>query len=444
MPVEQVPGFWDYLGEGIQRGVTMHRESEDKKRADAQANAELMTQLFQSGAVDASQLQGALKSAGINPDQVVVQPNKAQRRREVLAGGQEAVDSLGDAMKEDLGFKTTTQKKTEKASGAQADLSIQKSNILSRFLAGDKISDQEAEAVGVLGTDDRELKRLTQLDPYLGQLGERYVAGEMVKSQGRIKPGTAQQVAENAYATYVSERGQNGLGPLTPEQVSYTRTFFQRATENALVAQAKMDITSSQAGSARIHANAAMEASGQNSSVKWFTQVNSAIESVRKAQNDIMRSAPALSYALGAADRIEHGRGTPDDVAMVQSPMVAGALTKYKELEQTGEAFRSAQGALANGQVPGNLSALLDAASQITTGGAGASVLGSPQRGGRGGPPPNASNSPDPIGMTVDAIMAGKATMANVQAYLKAGKIAQQQYDQIVQQVRAKQSSKRP
>lgn len=455
MPVEQVPGFWDYLGQGIMKGVEMHRQSEDKMRAEAhaktaeaQASAGLMAQLFQSGAIDNTQLQGALKAAGINPDQIQVMPNKAQQRRQVLAGGDAALAQLTDEQKKDLGFTSAAQAATEgataataKAATSGANIEVQKNDILSRYLQGDKLNDQELAATGLPSAQDRELKRLGAMDPYLDQLGGRYVAGVMVQNKGRINPGTAQQTAEQAYANYVAERGQNGLGALTPEQVAYTRSYFQRATENALIAQQKMDIDASQAGSQRIHANAAMQAAGQNTNLKWFGQVNSAMENIRKAQSDLMRSNPALGPAL-------------DNPQLAQSPMVKGALQRYMELEQTAEAFRGAQGALANGQVPGNLSALLDAAGQIATQGAG--PAGAPGAGarGRGAPPPAggpaqqggarpASGSPDPIGATVDAIVAGRATLQDAQALVSQGKMTQQQYQQIAQQVQAKSSTKK-
>lgn len=445
MPVEQVPGFWDYLGQGIMKGVEMHRQSEDKARAEAhaktaeaQANAGLMSQLFQSGAIDNTQLQGALKAAGINPDQIQVMPNKAQQRRQILAGGDAALSQLTDEQKADLGFKTAAQTAQEKAAASGANMEVQKNDILAKYLQGEKLSDQELAATGLPSAQDRELKRLGAMDPYLDQLGGRYVAGVMVQNKGRINPGTAQQVAEQAYSNYVAERGQNGLGSLTPEQVAYTRSYFQRATENALIAQQKMDIDASQAGSQRIHANAAMAAANQNTNLKWFGQVNSAMENIRKAQSDLMKSNPALGPAL-------------DNPQLAQSPMVKGALQRYMELEQTAEAFRGAQGALANGQVPGNLSALLDAAGQIATQGAGPAAAPGAGARGRGAPPAGApqqqgkpaSASPDPIGATVDMIVQGKATLADAQALVSQGRITQTQYQQIAQQVQAKASTKK-
>lgn len=442
MPVEQVPGFWDYLGQGIQKGVAMHREDTQRaqeeshrKVAEAQGNAGLMTQLFNSGAVDSSQLQGALEKAGINPGTVQVQPNKAQRRRAVLAQGQSAVDALSDAEKEDLGFKSTAEIAGEKAKVSGANLEAQRNDLLSKYLAGDKLTDQEAQGVGVLSNSDMELKKLTQMDPYLGQLGERYVAGVMVQNKGRINPGTAQQTAEQAYTNYVAERSQNGLGTLTPEQVAYTRQYFNRATENALIAQQKMDIDKYQAESGRIHANAATAAAGMNTNLKWFSQMSTAMEGIRKAQADLMKANPALGPAL-------------DNPQLAASPMIKGALQRYQQLEQTAEAFRGAQGSLANGQVPGNLSALLEAAGGMMTQGAG--PVGAPgggvkppagggKGGGPGGPPPGPTGGMDAgkIDQMAQMLVSGQGSAQQLQAAVSQGALSKEQYDKIMARAQA-------
>lgn len=425
MPVERVPGFWDYLSQGVDKGVQLgmegvkgRREEDRMKVQDAQSNATMMAQLFQSGAVGNTELQGALQGVGI---QAPVMKSKAQQRQEALAGGQTAIDALPDERKKDLGFTTTLQKKQESAAGATADMETTKAQGLAKYLGGEKLSDQEYAAYGLPSPADRELKKLTGMDPYLDQLGGRYVAGVMVKNGGRLKPGAADQAAEQAYADYVAERGQNGMGGLTPEQVMYTRSYFNRATQDALIAQQKLDIAKYESESGRIHANAAGAASGQNTNIKWFGQMNNAMESLRKAQGDLMKANPALGVAL-------------DNPQLASNPMVAGAVAKYNELSQTMEAFRGAQGALANGQVPGNLSALLEASTHITSQGAGgvpgASAPGNVGGGGAAagaGGQAASSNAADPVTTNAQAIISGRASMGQLDNAVMVGQVTQAQ-----------------
>lgn len=454
MPVEQVPGFWDYLGQGIQRGVEMHRQNEaiareeaHKKTAEAQANAGLIGQLFQSGAVDSTALQGALTGAGVQGAPVIA--SKAERRRNILAQGQPAIDALSDEEKKDLGFTSDVQKATEKAQITGAGLEAKKGELLTKYLGGGQLSDQEAAGVGVMGAKDLELKRVSQLDPYLGGVGERYVAGQLLKNNGRIDPSSAQQVAENAYSQYVAERATNGLGALTPEQVAYTRQYFSRATENALIAQRKQDLEEYAAKTGRIHAEAAKNQAGQNTSLQWFGKVNTAMENVRKSMDDITKKNPAVLYAL-------------DNPALAQSPIVKGAIAEYQKHQATLEAFRSAQGALAQGQIPGNLADILSAADAVTTRGAGPAVAGagtgaapggaggappggtSPAGGGRAGPSASgAPAAPDPLAGTVNMIVQGKATLENAKDLMTRGTITAAQYAEIERRVKTSKGGKK-
>jgi len=423
MPVEQVPDFWDYLGQGIQKGVQMHRETEDKKRAQAQANAGLMAQLFQTGAVDAPQLQGALGAAGIDPSQAIVQPNKAQKRRAVIAQGQGAVDALSDAEKEDLGFKTGAQKTIEQGQVSEATTVIKKNDVLGRYMNGEKLTDQEREATGLRGQDDIELKKLNQMDPYLGQVGERYVASQMVKGNGRIAPGTAKQVAEQAYADYVTERGQTGMGGLTPEQVQYTRSYFDRAVQNALIAQGKEDLQKYQAESGRIGANATATwraNQGGSESVKWAGVMNRGEETVRKAMADLQKDPMLGMISVLPAEAVQK--------MAASNPQFAAKLQQLEMLKQKSEAYRGALAELANGGVPGNLPMLLkDAESSATQG---ASFNAPPPAGGGGGADPVVQRA-------VQLLQSGQGTPAQLQEAVKAGKITQQQYNLIIQNAQA-------
>jgi len=430
MPVEQVPGFWDYLGQGIQRGVQMHNISEDKKRADAQANAGVMGQLFQSGAVDASQLQGALTAAGVSP-KVVIQPNIAQQRRTVEAGGQAAIDALPDYMKSKLGYTTDAQKVTEQAKMSGEQLDILKNSEMKNYLTTGQMSPQGKKAWGMLSDSDEEMKKLTQMDPYLKNQGELYVAGVMNASGGRIDPKNATQMGETAYANYVAARGQHIPGVMSPEQVQNTRMYFQKAVDNALIAQRDYDIkkqnaTSEQtrAGADMVHANAAKAAAANNPQMRWFTQITTALEDVRKSQQDLLKESPGLINALG-------------DPKLASSPMMIGAVTRYNALEQQAKAFKQGQSDLSRDQVPGNMNQLLDAASANGTTQRGV-VPAAPATGNGppAGAPPQGGTPPIDVNRAVQIIMSKQGTLEGLRSHVAVGKMSQQQFDQIAAAVK--------
>src|SRR4051812_15816125 len=102
MPVEQVPGLWDYVSQGLETFDKTRRANRAEETAKSQANAGLMAQLFQAGAVDAATLQGAVNAAGVKD--ATIMPSKAEKRKKILDQGQEAVDALTDEQRADLGF----------------------------------------------------------------------------------------------------------------------------------------------------------------------------------------------------------------------------------------------------------------------------------------------------------------------------------------------------
>lgn len=424
MPVIFTPHFLEeVLNKGVQ-GFQMGQGIKHHKEAKAMGEANLMSQLFAQGAIESPGLQTALGNAGIKTP---VAPSKTERRRKALEGGDTVINALSDDEKTELGFKTAAEKTIEGAKVSGATLETRRNQALEKFMAGDDIDDQSREVLGLMSKGDRELKKLTTMDPYLGQLGERHVAGELVKNQGRIGKGGVNALAENAYANYVTERSAHGLGGLTPEQIQYTRSYFQRAAQNALIAQHKMDLEGKDAETRRIGANSMADQRGMNTNLQWFGKITTAMDTVRKQQQDLLRANPALAVAL-------------DNPALASSPMIAGAMERYNQLEQTAEAFRGAQGSLAEGNVPGNLAALLEAAGGMTAPPPSAGKPGSPAGAAPpkpAGPPPGPTPGVDPaidqkIEAAAAALASGQGSTATLQAYIVAGAITQDQYAKIV------------
>ena len=405
MPVEQVPGFWDYLNQGIDQGIERSREDTKLKQQQNQANASLVGQLFGMGAVDDTALTGALKNAGM-PAGVVIK-SKAQRRKEALESGN--IDALSDDEKRELGFQTGVEKKVEAAKGAEADFSTKRLDAMNRAASGEKLSDVEYQITGLSTPGDREMERLKQMDPFLGQVGDRYVAGAINLQPGsKIAPGQAASIAEKAYSDYVANRAQSGLGTLTPQEIEYTKSYFQRAAQNALIAQKKLDIAEFEAGSGRIAANQPRSGAGANPGIQWFKTLNTTVDILRKKQQDIIRDSPMVLKAL-------------QDPNLAKLPMVQGALQEYQEAGRQMEAYRQAQSMIADGQVPPNLNELLAGATQMTQ----------PPKGAPGGVPAGATS--DPISAASQRLASGQVKESDLQALVQQGRITQDQYMKIIQ-----------
>lgn len=406
MPVEQVPGFWDYLNQGIQRGVQYSREDAANKQAEADKHASLMTQLYQAGATDSTSLSNAVAATGEKG--VNILPSKAEQRKKILAtpGG---VDALTDEQRTDLGFPTLAEKKVADAQGATADVQTIKAKALIKFANGEDLTDNEGDLVGLGSKQDREINKLKTLDPYLGQVGDRFVAGAMNQNGGRIPPGGAQTISDKAYADYIGNRAQSGLPPMTPEQLQYTKTFMDKSVQNALIAQTRLDNDTITAEAARTHAGAARTQANDNEGIRWFGQLNTAVESLRKAQANLMRASPALAAALA-------------DPKLAAAPMIKGAYDQYNTYESQINALRIGQAALGNNTTPSNLTDLLAAAAQITNppGGAAGNIAATP---------------PDPVQAAAERLVSGAATVQQLQKTMQEGRITPQMYNQILKKV---------
>lgn len=404
MPVERVPGFWDYLGQGFDKGMAQYREDKQLKQAEADKSANLMAQLYGAGAVGADALQSAVSATGAKG--VTVLPSKAERRKKALETPG-AVEGMSDEERADLGFKTRTEKKVDVAQGSAADVENLRSNALIKFANGEPVTDAEGLLTGLGSTTDREIQKYKSLDPYLGQVGERFVAGAMNQQGGRIPPGGAQAVSDKAYNDYVANRAQSGLPNMTPQELTYTKSFFDRAVQNALITQTELDIKRTAADASRSNAQT-------NQAIQWFGKLNSAVDSLRQAQNNLMRASPALAAAL-------------NDPKLAALPMIQGPLQQYKHYEEQINALRAGQAALGNNTVPANLSDLLAAADQVVAAPGGAAGNA-------------AAVGTDPVEQTVQMILTGQATTQDVQNLVQAGRMTQQTANQILNKVAQRRS----
>lgn len=429
MPVDYVPGFWDSLGAATEKGIDRYREDNKFTQQQNLLKGQFLQGLFDKGSIDASTLESGLRELGVSgrPSSTerpapttgapplratmdtgvrpaaggppgpgtamptpppggmpsssagrpgstpgvtlptestggtsVVKPNIAERRRKALAGGEEAIAKLGNEERRELGFQTNAQKKAEQATMSADELSLAKNTALLKYAQTGELDPNMEALTGIHSAAGVELERVAKLDPLLASLGGRFVAGEMIKLGGRLptsKEGAidgeaAMGIAQRAYQAYVQQRSAVGLGDMTPEEQQYAESYFTQAVQEAIIGQFKLDIAMKDAESRRIGANAQ---AAQRVSIQWFGKMNQALEGVRKQKADLLRNTPGLSNAI-------------DNPALARSPFLRAQLERYMLLERMEGAFRNGQSEIAVGNIPGDLSSLLDQAGDVLSG----------------------------------------------------------------------------
>lgn len=438
MPVENMPGLMDYLLPAInnyaqidQQNKARDLQAKQMQMQQNQGNAGLMAQLFGAGAVDASQLQGALGPAGMG--NVQVQPNKLQQRRDLLKQGQPAIDALSDEQKTDLGFETGDEKLAKQAKASGAKMEIRKNDDLNTYLNGGQLKPEQEAAWGLQGKSDIQLKKLAQLDPYLAEMGDKFIAGPLLQNGGRIPKGQAAQFAQTAFNNFIQNRPP-AMGDMPPEQVAAAKAYFERATQNALIAQNRTDLSQYEAESQRIGANATatwrQNQGHTDQTVKWAGVLNRGEETTRKAIADLMKDPQMTIVGFLKPEQLQ--------AMTAANPQLAQKLQQLDGLRQKNEAYRDGIAQLTNGAIPGTLPMLLKDAEQM--GGKGAPVnTQAPRLPSQGGQqPPTQVDPADPrIQKTVQAILGGQATIGQLDQLVTYGQMpaeVAQRIKQLVQQ----------
>lgn len=281
----QTPSIWDYISGAATKGITSYQDAKDKVDAEAARNAGLTTQLFNSGAVDSTDLMPALAKIGIKTK---VNPNDKEMQRIYSKTGVNPVTGLPftEAEKARHGIQTKSEEL-----GMNNELA--KAQATSRFGKPD-FSEADAALSGLPTTETLSLGRLQKQDAVLGKVGDRYVDMALAPYSGRV-PKDFNKVIDQAYAAYTADRQKSGMTVDPSHRAYFVSQIFDRYAK-----QRELDISEQ-------HARAAMASATRPQmlqSDKEFMMLTGAVESRRKALDDFVSTAkldPMLGPKLGSA-----------------------------------------------------------------------------------------------------------------------------------------------
>lgn len=396
----QVPSIFDYLGQGIQQGVTNYHQAKaenDRKEAE-QAN--FMGQLYQSGAIDADTLNAnpLIQKMGVK-----VAPTSFEMKRNIAASPDVNPKNGKPWTPEERNVAGLKPQEVQQAEISTAKTTVNADEIKQKYMRGEPVTEQEGAAIGLPTAETLQEGRQLAQSQYMGTVGKSYLDAALGPVQsanaGRIPTGGWQTIADHAYDNFAADRAQHGLPPMPQAKNYFTTQLLDRYNEQTV-------------NDAKLRAAANAGRSSLDPTDRRIAAWTNIIESRRKQLDDLTSGDKFLQFKL-------------QDAGSQKDPNVL----KYKAISKSIEDATNSQMLLAGGVVDQRTSGLLGVGTAAPT--------DSP--GPVGGPPPATTPGPasQPGGTAVDiqgivdAIKAKKATLQNAQDLQASGKITQAQLDQI-------------
>lgn len=433
MPVIQTPGIWDYIGQGL--GDAAHtyysikqdqQAQKDREQADAERQAQMLMQMVQSGAVDSDT---ANQSPVAQKFGFKFQPSEAELRRKIAssptptaqvpaamtgAGGMAGSNitiptgppgsQFSDAAHQAAGLPTAGA--TVAASNnerLQSTLDALKQRYITA--GASSMKPEELAAIGQKTTEEADAERRSKIDPVVGAAAQRYASGVFNTTIANLKvdPLTAAgmaairrqapTMAAAAYQQYLKDSQAAGSEvATTPQDKQYTKSFFDAAISD--------QITDAQ----KERAKQALAEKGKqgDTPVQWYNALmNSAKE--LDAEIDKINKDPLNAPMQLAA---------PADIA--KNPNWAATARQLASLHSQRAVYANAAAGVVSGKidpdaVQGTVAQQLKAADTTKPAA------------------PPAAGKADIQGMA-GAIKSGKATIAQAQALVKAGRLSQDDF----------------
>lgn len=216
----QVPSFWDYLSQGISQGHQGFLNERQRRRDEDMQNLDILSGLFQAGAIDSSEIQPQVQRVTRRPD-LQIAPSAAELRRKIMSGEL----TPNDEQARFAGTRTTREQLAE-----QNQITVE--NIKARHARGEAITPQEAELAGLTDPKQRQADRLTALQPVLTAAAQRYVAQAITHTRGELDASQLAELANQAYQHYLQDSESQMLN-LTPEDMALAAPFFHEAVIDA-------------------------------------------------------------------------------------------------------------------------------------------------------------------------------------------------------------------
>lgn len=238
MAVTKLPGFFDYLGQGIQQFSENRMQRSREETARKYQALQALTGLYQSGGIDAGTFQQQLSTIGIpGISGLKINPSETQQKREFIGGLPE--DQRTSASAERFGI-TPPEDRTMKRERHTADVastragtaaSVAQTEKSTYELGEAKANETTRRARAALDLGDEQAKQYDAA-------GKRYVGA--VLAGGRADAKNSKRIVDQAFAKYLQDRQTSGVGVLADPTI--VRAHFENALHDLAMEQRKLDI----------------------------------------------------------------------------------------------------------------------------------------------------------------------------------------------------------
>lgn len=250
MPVERVPSFWDHLSQGYIRGESNAKEEQARQDRLKQQALQNQMALFQHAAQYGSVADMQKAAGGIpgmegmsfaeRPEQLrsrilAAPPGQGASEQLIQTGGGfgsqlilpniKGQDKFTDDQRRTAGLPTALQKRQETVTGQELDLKEKTTK--------DAIQNFDR---------DKQMERMTKLEPVLKDAATRFIAGPINKMGGQLKREQLPQLAEMAFQNFIADSQGKPYGNMTPEDAQQAKAYFDQAVNEAYNAQLKREI----------------------------------------------------------------------------------------------------------------------------------------------------------------------------------------------------------
>lgn len=312
MPVERVPGFWDYLSQGASGAAETLRSVQRDKEERERQQLQMIQSMVSSGMMDSitANAQPVVKARGM---QFAPTPQEVARR--LMKQGSttipeinisqfispqrslSAMPAVGPGVTMPAGTPDERSYANLPSAGAlEGDkLTAMLSGIKNRYFQTASPG-QVAATQGLVTDDEVELGKRAKLDPVVTAAATRYVdqvvnAANLDFTKPEIIRKNATTLANQAFQQYVKDAGEAGnIISKSPESIAYTKAFFASEVANLVKraedAQLKLRLAATQSGG------------NQDKSIQIYNGLTATADDYQREANDLMKQFNDPTFAI--------------------------------------------------------------------------------------------------------------------------------------------------
>lgn len=318
--VIQQPSFWDYLGQGLNRGVdaAFTRVQRDQDFAEREATRQQQEALAMFNALMSGVNSGTVRAGEANRNPLAQQyginfmPSRAEMARDIVEspmGKPQVIGSMPTPL-------------------APAPM-----------LRFKPWSNEQRVVAGVPTREEMFAKQFEPLQAELTGAADRYVSAVYdpnIQVSDRNVRTVASKVAEQAYNMWYEDQVRIKSPAVNdPGTQQYARRFFDNAVMNRIQRERELKAL-------EVRASNSYGAGGSDEVIKWFNGFRGYVDQLRRENDRLMANYPMAQYPGGEA-------------MYANVPGYQEAVAATQANNQRIAVYEQAMAELGSGRVPGNL-----------------------------------------------------------------------------------------